>query len=124
MEDKEWPFAWDELVIDTYRTTGGGGFSMNKVDNGVRIKHILSGLEASCHTDRSQYRNKAEALKLLAALVQEWIAAGSPVADPDDPFPDKTDAELGFAYRMMVKAQQGGLVVNFMTGDISLPKSK
>lgn len=125
-EDPEWPFELTDLRIDTYRIDSGGGFSLNKADSAVRIRHLPSGLEASSSEDRSQHHNKAEAMKLLAVMVSKWKANGrlDGVEDSDDPLPDYTDAELGFAYRMMIKAHHRGLVVNFVSGDISLPKNK
>lgn len=119
----DWPFDPQDLSISTYAPPDQGAWFAGP-NRGVRIKHLPSGLEASAHEERSQHRNKVDAMRALANLVRQWKEAGSLVPDPDDPFPEKTDTELGFAYRMMLKAHRGGLNVNFVNGDISLPNIK
>jgi peptide chain release factor 2 len=94
LEDKD-------IRVDTYRASGSGGQHINKTDSAVRMTHIPTGIVAACQSDRSQHKNRVQALALLKARMYEAELRKREAAASAD-HEEKTDIGWGHQIRSYV----------------------
>ena len=93
-----------DVRTDTYRASGAGGQHVNKTDSAVRLTHIPSGIVVQCQNDRSQHRNKAEAMSMLKSRLYE-AELRKRQAEADKLEASKTDVGWGHQIRSYVLDQ-------------------
>jgi peptide chain release factor 2 len=107
-----------DLRIDTFRASGAGGQHINKTDSAVRITHAPSGIVVQCQNDRSQHRNRAEAMSMLKAKLYE-LELRKRQSEAQKLEDAKTDIGWGHQIRSYVLDQSRikDLRTNFETGN-------
>lgn len=114
--------AESDLKIDTYRASGAGGQHVNTTDSAVRITHQPSGIVVQCQNQRSQHKNKAEALSMLKArLYEEELRRREEEANAVNA--QKTDIGWGHQIRSYVM-QPYQMVKDLRTGEESSQPDK
>jgi peptide chain release factor 2 len=93
-----------DLRIDTYRASGAGGQHVNRTDSAVRITHVPTNTVVQCQNDRSQHRNRAEAMSMLKAKLYE-IEMRKRLAEKQKLEDAKTDIGWGHQIRSYVLDQ-------------------
>lgn len=107
-----------DLRVDTFRASGAGGQHINKTDSAIRITHAPSGIVVQCQNDRSQHRNRAEAMSMLKAKLYE-LELRNRQAEAQKLEDGKTDIGWGHQIRSYVLDQSRikDLRTNFETGN-------
>lgn len=102
-----------DFRVDTFRSGGPGGQHQNKIESGVRITHIETGLSAECRDGKSQHKNKAVAFRRLCAKLYQHVMAELTIAperatevirtynEPDDRVVDYA-SQRRFSYKQIV----------------------
>lgn len=93
-----------DIRTDTYRASGAGGQHINKTDSAVRLTHIPTGIVVQCQNDRSQHRNRAEAMTMLKSRLYEHEMQKRRV-EQDKLEANKTDVGWGHQIRSYVLDQ-------------------
>ncbi|MEE2835970.1 MAG: peptide chain release factor 2 [Myxococcota bacterium] len=111
-----------DLRVDTYRSSGAGGQHVNKTDSAVRLTHIPTGVVVACQQERSQHKNRATAMKMLAAKLYA-LEEEKQRAQADAIAGDKGEINFGSQIRSYV-LQPYQMVKDLRTGhEVGQPQS-
>ena len=107
-----------DMRVDTFRASGAGGQHINKTDSAVRMTHVPTGIVVQCQNDRSQHRNRAEAMEMLKAKLYEHELRKR-MSEQQKLEDSKTDIGWGHQIRSYVLDQSRikDLRTNFETGN-------
>lgn len=93
-----------DIRVDTFRASGAGGQHINKTDSAVRMTHVPTGIVVQCQNDRSQHRNRAEAMQMLKSKLFE-LEMRKRMAEQQKLEDSKTDVGWGHQIRSYVLDQ-------------------
>lgn len=102
-----------DLRTDTYRASGAGGQHVNRTDSAVRITHIPSGIVVQCQSDRSQHRNRDQAMKQLKAKLYELELQKR---ESEQKALEETKADIGWGHQIRSYVLDDSRVKDLRTG--------
>jgi peptide chain release factor 2 len=102
-----------DLRIDTYRASGAGGQHVNRTDSAVRITHMPSGIVVQCQNDRSQHKNKAQAMKQLKAKLYEMEVQKR---NADKQAMEDTKSDIGWGHQIRSYVLDQSRIKDLRTG--------
>jgi peptide chain release factor 2 len=109
IEEVECSIDEKEIKVDTYRASGAGGQHINKTDSAVRMTHIPTSIVVTCQSERSQHKNRANALKLLRAKVYQRVR-------------EEEDAKLEAKQKPKLKIEWGSQIRSYVLHPYNLVK--